>query len=184
MLMGSLGIAGIPLFSGFWSKLVIVVAAVEAGQHAVAAIAIGASIVTLGAFASMIRRTFFGPAGEASGRAQEAPAWMCLSLVVLAAICLTAGLMLIPQVREAVLDPAAHALGRGAAAESGERGQQIHHGSDFITSSVGRHLARPPHDAWHAHATLHGGVTPTAQWLVAALWWIATWRAIIGRPHH
>jgi len=113
--IGALGIAGIPPFSGFWSKLLIVIAAVQAGEVAMACIAIAASLITLGAFIGMLRQAFFGPEAPATAEAQEAPAWMCLPIVVLAAIGLTGGLLLLPQVQEQVLGPAVEAVQRGAA---------------------------------------------------------------------
>ncbi|MBN1418575.1 MAG: NADH/ubiquinone/plastoquinone (complex I) [Planctomycetes bacterium] len=112
--IGALGIAGIPPFSGFWSKLLIVIAAVQAEEIAMACIAVAASLITLGAFLGMLRRAFFGPETAAARDAREAPAWMCLPIVALAAICLTGGLLLLPQVRDQVLGPAVDAVRQGA----------------------------------------------------------------------
>ena len=46
-LIGSMSIAGIPPFNGFWSKLIIVLACIEAGYYGFAVVAVAVSIITL-----------------------------------------------------------------------------------------------------------------------------------------
>jgi len=55
-----LSTCGIPPLSGFWSKLIIVIALWQAGQYTYAALAVIASVITLAYFLSMQRRVFFG----------------------------------------------------------------------------------------------------------------------------
>ena len=55
-----LSTAGVPPLSGFWSKLMIIVALWQAGYHVYAILAVLASVVTLAYFLSMQRRVFFG----------------------------------------------------------------------------------------------------------------------------
>jgi len=57
-----LSTSGIPPLSGFWSKLIIIIALWKAGLHGYAAAAIIGSLITLAYFLSMQRRVFFGKA--------------------------------------------------------------------------------------------------------------------------
>lgn len=112
-LIGSMAIAGIPPFSGFWSKLFIIVAAVQAERYGFAAWAAGVSVLTLAAFMRLQRRAFFGEPGEVAASAKEVPSTMKLSMVALSILCVGMGLLWIPQVRNMVLWPAAKVLQEG-----------------------------------------------------------------------
>jgi len=57
---GFLSTAGVPPFSGFWSKLLIIMALCAAGQWFYAALALLMSLVTLGYFLILQRKVFFG----------------------------------------------------------------------------------------------------------------------------
>ncbi len=59
-LIGALSTAGIPPFSGFWSKLIIILALFSAGRFVYGGIALLASILTLAYFLAFQRRVFFG----------------------------------------------------------------------------------------------------------------------------
>ena len=59
-LVGLLSTAGIPPLSGFWSKLIIIIALFSSGRFVYASIALLASILTLAYFLSFERRVFFG----------------------------------------------------------------------------------------------------------------------------
>ncbi len=111
--IASLSIAGVPPFNGFWSKLIIVIAAFQAGYPWLAAITILVSFVTLISFLKVLRYAFLGSLPEALRRVRESPAAMSVALVVLAIFCTGMGLLLIPAAREIVLDPAVGALARG-----------------------------------------------------------------------
>ncbi|OGS49867.1 MAG: hypothetical protein A3J79_09165, partial [Elusimicrobia bacterium RIFOXYB2_FULL_62_6] len=63
--------AGIPPLSGFWSKLIIIVALWDGGAKVYAVLALLFSIVTLAYFMVMQRKIFFGKATEASANARE-----------------------------------------------------------------------------------------------------------------
>lgn len=82
--------AGIPPLSGFWSKLIIIVALWDAGARVYAVLALLFSIVTLAYFMVMQRKIFFGKGTEASANAREvgpallAPAVaMCVIMIAL-----------------------------------------------------------------------------------------------------
>ena len=70
--IGFLSTAGIPPLSGFWSKLLIIIALVFAGQWAYAVIAILMSLITLGYFLILQRRVFFGKLREGLEGLREA----------------------------------------------------------------------------------------------------------------
>ena len=105
-LIGSLSVSGIPPLGGFWSKLIIVFAAVESGHYVLAGVAILISIVTLAYYLKVQKLAFFGALAAGYKRVKEVPAFMCVSMVVLAVLSLGLGILLLPQLREVVLDPA------------------------------------------------------------------------------
>jgi multicomponent Na+:H+ antiporter subunit D len=112
-LMGSLSISGIPPFSGFWSKLFIIVAAVQAQRYGFAAWAAGVSVLTLAALMRFQRRAFFGEPKEAYAKAKEVPGAMQVSMLGLAVLSLVMGLLWLPQAKNALLVPAAKVLQEG-----------------------------------------------------------------------
>jgi multicomponent Na+:H+ antiporter subunit D len=111
--IASLSIAGVPPFNGFWSKLIIVIAAFRAGFIGLAAVTILVSFVTLVSFLKVLRYSFLGSLPEKLRAVREAPAFMSIALVLLAVLCTTMGLALVPAVRTALLDPAVNALAQG-----------------------------------------------------------------------
>jgi multicomponent Na+:H+ antiporter subunit D len=104
-----LSTAGIPPLSGFWSKLIIIVALWMGGAKGYAIIALLASILTLGYFLILQRRIFFGKVVPFTEGAQEVAAGMLLPVVVLAALMIVIGLYF-PFIYRWLLDPAAKAL--------------------------------------------------------------------------
>lgn len=86
-----LSTAGVPPLSGFWSKLMIIVALWKGGFPAVAIIAVLASLVTLAYFLSMQRRVFFGKTVEEFRNLHEASWWATLPAIVLALITIGLG---------------------------------------------------------------------------------------------
>jgi multicomponent Na+:H+ antiporter subunit D len=112
-LIGSMSIAGVPPFSGFWSKLLIIVAAVQAERYGFAAWAAGVSVLTLAAFMRLQRRAFFGEPGEVHGVAKEVPGTMQASMLGLAVLSLVLGLLWIPEAKDSLLVPAAKVLQEG-----------------------------------------------------------------------
>jgi multicomponent Na+:H+ antiporter subunit D len=111
--IASLSIAGIPPFNGFWSKLLIVMAAFQAGLYGVAGITIIVSFVTLVSFLKVLRYAFLGELPETLKEIKESPVLMGISMVILAVLCVGLGLLLVPGIREVVLEPAVAALSGG-----------------------------------------------------------------------
>jgi multicomponent Na+:H+ antiporter subunit D len=107
--IGTLSIAGVPPFNGFFSKLIIIIALTLAGQFVLAAIAAGVAVGTLLMYVKVQRCALEGKPAGAAVRADEAPVMMCLGLILLAAICVLAGLAMLP-LRDVLFEPAGEVL--------------------------------------------------------------------------
>jgi len=112
-LIASASVAGIPPFAGFWSKLIIILAAVQAGYWFYAAWAVVISVITLAYVMKITRYGFLGRIKKQLEVIVEVPAFMRIALVALALICLLGGLLLLPGVREGFLGQASDVLSRG-----------------------------------------------------------------------
>jgi multicomponent Na+:H+ antiporter subunit D len=112
-LIASMSIAGIPPFNGFWSKLIIILAAVEAEYYLLAALAVLGSIMTLASFLKVQRYAFFGKLRPMWASVREAPVFMCVSMIALAILCTGMGLLLLPGIKGVLLDKAADVLREG-----------------------------------------------------------------------
>jgi multicomponent Na+:H+ antiporter subunit D len=111
-LIASLSIAGVPPFCGFWSKLIIIIAAFQAQNIIGAVTCILVGIVTLASFLKVQKYAFIRQIEGGLNRIKEVPISMCLAMVVLAALCLGVGLFFVPFM-DLILKPAAAALGQG-----------------------------------------------------------------------
>ncbi len=109
-LIGSMSISGIPPLSGFWSKLIIILAAVQAKHYIMALIAALISIVTLAYYLRLQKEVFFGKLGQGLERIKEVPLTMKVAMVALAVFCIIGGLLLLPKVFGPFLDSASKAL--------------------------------------------------------------------------
>lgn len=98
-LVGSMSISGIPPLAGFWSKLIIIIAAIQAKYMGLALVAILVAIITLAYYLKFMGFSFFGKFDEAWLKIKEVPLAMKLSMIILAVICIVAGLMLVPWLR-------------------------------------------------------------------------------------
>lgn len=103
--IASLSISGLPPFNGFWSKLIIVFAAIQAGYPAFAAVAIIGSLLTMASFLKFEKHIFFGSLDEKWQDVKEAPLLMCIPMVILAAACLGAGIAF-PWIIDSFIRPA------------------------------------------------------------------------------
>ena len=80
--IGMLSTAGIPPFSGFWSKLLIILALWNAEREGYACLAIAASVLTLGYFMMVQHRAFFGkPVAEVANAKEAGPGYVIPALV-------------------------------------------------------------------------------------------------------
>ena len=110
--VGALSIAGVPPFNGFFSKLIIILALALAGHPALCAIAAGVAVGTLLMYIKVQRYALDGQPSGPAAQAKEAPALMGLAMLVLAIICIVAGLAFVP-LRQYLFDPAGEILMRG-----------------------------------------------------------------------
>ncbi|MBN3039444.1 MAG: monovalent cation/H+ antiporter subunit D family protein [Candidatus Omnitrophica bacterium] len=112
-LTASMSIAGIPPFNGFWSKLIIILAAVQAGRYGFAFWAVLASLLTLASFMKVMKYAFFGQLRERWSQIKEVPMLMRLSMAFLALLCVLGGLLCLPQFNQIFLEQAANVLSEG-----------------------------------------------------------------------
>ena len=112
--IASASIAGIPPFSGFWSKLILVIAAVQAGLYWIAAILVFVSLCTLIMYLKVQRYAFLGELPENLQQIKENKGAMLVAMVVLALLCVLMGLLVIvPSLRDSILNPAVSVLTAG-----------------------------------------------------------------------
>ncbi|MBW2472369.1 MAG: NADH/ubiquinone/plastoquinone (complex I) [Deltaproteobacteria bacterium] len=105
--IASASIAGIPPFNGFWSKLLIVLAAVKAQFYSLAAVTVLVSLVTLISFLKVQRYVFLGQLPSDLSEVRESKGSMAWSMGVLAGLCAVMGLLLLwTPLREHILTPA------------------------------------------------------------------------------
>jgi len=112
-LIASMSIAGIPPFNGFFSKLIIIFACVQAGRYGFAAWAVFVSIITLASFMKVQKYVFFGELKERWNKVREVPFFMTAAMILLAVLCLAMSCLVLPGLREGFLDPAQRALHAG-----------------------------------------------------------------------
>jgi multicomponent Na+:H+ antiporter subunit D len=102
-MVASLSIAGIPPFNGFFSKLIIIIAAIQADRPIAALIAVIGSILTLASFMKVQR---YGFRGERTIDKVMPVGWgMNAAMIILAFFCVLSSLMIVPGIKEIVLDP-------------------------------------------------------------------------------
>jgi multicomponent Na+:H+ antiporter subunit D len=112
--VASASIVGIPPFSGFWSKLILVIAAIQAGFYWIAAVIVGVSLCTLIMYLKVQRYVFLGELPEKLQQIRENKGTMSVAMIFLASLCLLMGLLVIvPSLRTEILDPAVKVLTDG-----------------------------------------------------------------------
>ncbi|MBP7850892.1 MAG: hypothetical protein KA053_11530 [Lentimicrobiaceae bacterium] len=105
----SMAISGLPPFNGFFSKLIIILAALKGGFILLAILAVIGSIVTLASFMKFQRYAFHNQT-EAHPEAREVPFPMVFTMLSLALLCLVLSLLIFPGIRELFLGPATEIL--------------------------------------------------------------------------
>lgn len=109
--IASMSISGIPPFNGFFSKLIIIVAAIMGRFYFLAFLAVAVSIITLASFLKFQRYAFFNKSQDEPGRIiKEVPFPMIFSMIIMSLLCILLGLLAIPSVRDVVLTPAVEIL--------------------------------------------------------------------------
>jgi multicomponent Na+:H+ antiporter subunit D len=109
--IASMSISGVPPFNGFFSKLIIIIAAIMAKFYLLAVLAVIVSIITLASFLKFQRYAFYNkPDSHNDNNIKEVPFPMVFSMVVLSIICLLLSLLVIPDIRDMILTPAINIL--------------------------------------------------------------------------
>ncbi len=109
--VASMSISGIPPFNGFFSKLIIIIAAVLARFYLLAALAVIVSIITLASFLKFQRYAFYNKNENLRiPVVKEVPFPMVFSMIVLSILCVLLSLLVFPSVREVVIAPAVDIL--------------------------------------------------------------------------
>jgi len=128
-MVASLSISGVPPFNGFWSKLIIVVAAIQTHHIGWAIAVVLMSIVTLTYQLRLQKQAFYGTGGSrqdqsfemdsgsatdtSSARSAE-PIFIALPMVLLAVGCLALSLLVVTGLKQPILvGPAAEVLMKG-----------------------------------------------------------------------
>ena len=88
-----LSTAGVPPLSGFWSKLLIILALWESGLRTYAVLALLFSIVTLAYFMVMQRKVFFGKKTAAAESSPEVSAPLLAPAIVMCGLIVALGLL-------------------------------------------------------------------------------------------
>lgn len=122
-MVASLAISGVPPLSGFWSKLVIIIACVQSGRVGYAVLAVLVAVLTLAVFMKLQRYAFYGEAGERTRDAREVPVRMRVAMIALAALCLAGGLLAVPSLTGRFVERGAEALILGTGYASRVRGK-------------------------------------------------------------
>jgi multicomponent Na+:H+ antiporter subunit D len=116
-LAGALSICGVPPLAGFWSKLMIIFACIQAGRPGLAFAAIAVSILTLAYYFKALTPALFGASDDRGPAVKKVTVGMRMAMIALALITIAGGLVILPDAGKAVLNASASVLlnGRGYA---------------------------------------------------------------------
>lgn len=113
-LIASSSICGIPPLGGFWSKLIIIFACMQAGRPALAFIAVAVSALTLAYYFKALTPALFGASGLAESRARaDLPLSMAGPMLLLAVLSIIGFIMLMPNTANKLLKDASSVLSEG-----------------------------------------------------------------------
>jgi len=118
-------LAGIPPLSGFWAKLAIVRAGLEAAEWWAVAAALAAGLLTLLSMVKIWNEAFWKAAPDPPGTTAPVPLAMVAPIVVLALVTIAIGLVpqplmaLAERAADGILDPAAYRAAVGLASGGG-----------------------------------------------------------------
>lgn len=102
-MVASLSIAGIPPFNGFFSKLIIIIAAIQAGEPFFALLAVIGSLLTLATFMKVQSYGFRGK--RVVEKVQNKVGFgMNTAMIIIAVLCLASSFLVFPGIREQTLD--------------------------------------------------------------------------------
>ena len=112
-IVGALSICGVPPFGGFWSKLIIILACIQAGRPVLAFTAVAVSILTLAYYFRSLTRVIFGKSVMHEQRKGAVTVSMGIAMVALVVISASMGMLLLPNTGNAVLKEAVSVILNG-----------------------------------------------------------------------
>lgn len=115
-LIGAMSICGIPPLGGFWSKIIIIFACIQANRPILAFIAIAVSILTLGYYFKAVTPVLFGSRQAvpvSNNKDNKITVSMALPMVILAILSIISVLILLPNTGRAFLGDAMAVLIKG-----------------------------------------------------------------------
>ncbi|MCX7917734.1 MAG: proton-conducting transporter membrane subunit [bacterium] len=114
--ISSMSISGIPPFNGFWSKFIIILAAIKAGRPIIAFWAVIGSILTLSSFSKVLKYSIYGKGEkfneEKWEKIKEVGDLMIVPLIILSVLCIFSGLLLYGMT-EGIFSPVINVLNGG-----------------------------------------------------------------------
>jgi len=90
--VAALSISGVPPFNGFWSKLIIILALLEAQYYFLAVITVVVSFMTLISFIKVQKYSLFGTLPKRLESIREVPVLMVSGMLILTFLCIGIGL--------------------------------------------------------------------------------------------
>lgn len=114
-LAGAMSICGIPPAAGFWSKLIIIFACVQAHHPVLALTAVAVSIMTLIYYFKAYTPLLFGPDNDAGNRSYSIHSSMRAAMIALSFVAVLGGLLLLPGPAKISINNAAAVLINGSA---------------------------------------------------------------------
>jgi multicomponent Na+:H+ antiporter subunit D len=111
--IASMSISGVPPFNGFFSKLIIIIAAIMSKFYLLAALAVIVSIITLASFMKFQRYAFYNKSTDGNNNRmdiKEVPLPMVFSMIIMSLLCIILSMLAFPGIRDAVLSPAINIL--------------------------------------------------------------------------
>jgi multicomponent Na+:H+ antiporter subunit D len=111
--IGALSISGIPPFAGFWSKLFILVAVVQAERYGYAVWMVAGSILTIASFARFQKIVCHDEAKDGMEIKRGVPVLMQVVAIALAVLCFGMGFLWLPRIQTDFFMSAAKVIQEG-----------------------------------------------------------------------
>ena len=112
-LVGSLSICGVPPFGGFWSKLIIILACIQAGRPVLAFTAVAVSMLTLAYYFRSLTQVIFGKPLTHGKREGAVTMSMGIAMITLVVISASMAVLLLPNTGNAVIKEAVSVILNG-----------------------------------------------------------------------
>jgi len=113
-LIGSLSICGVPPFGGFWSKLIIIIACIQAHRPILAFTAAAISVMTLAYYFRSLTQVIFGKP-TVRGKREVVTLSMGIAMIIFIVISASMALLLLPNIGNAVIKEATSVVLNGKA---------------------------------------------------------------------